>query len=684
MKLVYCIHSLYNSGGTERVLTEKANYLCDKLGYDVTIVTSRQKGRPNYFPLSPNVRTVDIGVNYYRILTLGRYRYKLSRILDELKPDICISTGGNEIHVLSEVRDGSIKIAEYHFAHDHFLILNGRENGKAVRRTRRLERSAARMDKFVVLTREDAKQWRKFVPTVRQIYNPTPYRISRSSLDSKEFIAIGRFCKQKNFEMLVRVWKRVDAVHPEWKLRIIGDGEDRRKLEEMISGNGLEGKVLLNPATPDINERMMNASGLLMSSITEGFGMVLLEAASFGLPRISTDCKCGPSELINDGTDGFIVPEGDEDAFAGKICRLIEDEDLRKRMGAAATSFAGQFDKETIMKEWDNLFRSYEGKRVQDEGFAVRLSRRLQINWTRTRLIAEGHIFNPLWNLGNRRRSERYRVFSKILTHFMEKNCLSAANGIGEEEIIRNDDEKIFSIWFQGEENAPELVKSCFASIRRHCRQELVVLDERTVFDWIDLPAGIVRKFREGKIRYCHFSDICRVELLHRYGGYWLDSTCFVTHSIPEFIEKQDFFVFLAGKRTSGNYSFMQNCFIRARKGSFLLEAWRAMILEYWSKEEKRVDYFMHQMMFKTLVTRNATAAELFSKMPQLDQYPTHIIWYEDLDKPYDRKVTDRIGDEGFFYQKTTYRGSTDAVQGTWRDYITNYYKIAADEESNS
>jgi len=255
----------------------------------------------------------------------------------------------------------------------------------------------------------------------------------------------------------------------------------------------------------------------------------------------------------------------------------------------------------------------------------------------------------------------------------MRKNWLQAAADIPVTPTVRNDgEERIFTLWLQGEEQAPDIVKSCFASIRKHCTQPLVILDGKSIFDWITLPETIVEKYRAGKIKPAHFADICRVELLHTYGGYWLDSTCYVSAPIPAWITEHDFFVFMAGKKVHGNYSYIQNCFIRSRKGSYLLEAWRAMILDYWLHEDRRVDYFQHQVMFRTLVTYNAAAAKLFGEMAQLDQYPTHLYLYEYKDLPYDEKVLLQAAEEGFFYQKTSYRDLENIVPGSFADHLVH------------
>ena len=295
------------------------------------------------------------------------------------------------------------------------------------------------------------------------------------------------------------------------------------------------------------------------------------------------------------------------------------------------------------------------------------------VGWTRFRLLLEGHLLNPVWDGEERHRARRCKAFGRILMDFMRKNWLQAAADVPVTSVIRNDgEERIFTLWLQGEEQAPDIVKSCFASIRKHCTQPLVILDGKSIFDWITLPETIVEKYRAGKIKPAHFADICRVELLHTYGGYWLDSTCYVSGPIPAWITEHDFFVFMAGEKVHGNYSYIQNCFIRARKGSYLLEAWRAMILDYWLHEDRRVDYFQHQVMFRTLVTYNATAAELFGEMTQLDQYPTHLYLYEYKDLPYDEKVLLKAAEEGFFYQKTSYRDLEDIVPGSFADHLVH------------
>lgn len=286
--------------------------------------------------------------------------------------------------------------------------------------------------------------------------------------------------------------------------------------------------------------------------------------------------------------------------------------------------------------------------------------------WALTKIVFQSHIFNWLWRSRAVRSQVRTQVLSRVAPEYFRR-YLPAAAAVVETPVIHNDEnDKIFTIWQQGEENAPALVKACFRSIRRHCKQELVVLDDKTLPQYIDLPDVIWEKYRAGKIRRAHFADICRVELLYKYGGYWLDSTDFVTAPIPQWISDLDFFMFMVGN-VGQKYSFCQNCFIRARRGSYLLAAWRAMILDYWTHENASFDYFMHQLLFQTLVQNDPRAIKYFAAMPHVDQDPTHSVWHNYKHQPYDEKLFKKLTKDAFF-QKTAY--SDVARPGTFADAI--------------
>jgi len=275
-------------------------------------------------------------------------------------------------------------------------------------------------------------------------------------------------------------------------------------------------------------------------------------------------------------------------------------------------------------------------------------------------ILIVGHILNlPLFLVGQYANS-RHWIKGKILPWYFRR-YLSAVAAMPVRKVVKDDKgEKIFSIWFQGEDSAPPLVQSCYRSVRRHCPQEFLILDDKALHDYTDLPGYIMDKFNAGLLRRAHLADIARVELLYRHGGYWMDATNFVVSEIPDFITDSDFFVFLTGDNKINlpkinTASFMQNCFIRSRKGAYLLDAWRAMIFEYWKGETRPFDYFMHQFLFRSLVENDPRAAAAFAKMPHVAQDWTHNLWRSHARDPFDKAKFDEMTSKAFF-QKLAYR----------------------------
>lgn len=303
----------------------------------------------------------------------------------------------------------------------------------------------------------------------------------------------------------------------------------------------------------------------------------------------------------------------------------------------------------------------------------IRMSRNKSRFATKLSIVLKGHVFNPPWASRLDRRRRRGEAISKAVERYLDKYIPAFADVSEDENVPPQDKERIFSIWFQGEDNAPELVKACWRSIRTHCSQELVVLDGKSVFEWIELPEYVVRKWNEGKIRPAHFADICRIELLYRYGGLWLDATDFVFAPMPQWLMDQEFFVFMSGNRLTGSYSYIQNCFIRGRKGNYLLKAWREAVLEYWKHEDSTIDYFVHQLLFKKVVQNNKRATALFAKMPAVIQDPTHTIWFEHASDPYDEALFNSLASAAVF-QKTEFKSENarNPKPGTFAEKLIN------------
>lgn len=293
-----------------------------------------------------------------------------------------------------------------------------------------------------------------------------------------------------------------------------------------------------------------------------------------------------------------------------------------------------------------------------------------------TRLIVEGHVLNWPWRSRTERRKVRYRATQSTALRYLAR-YIPFIRDIEVAAVDSGDSgpERVFTIWLQGERNAPKIVKACIASMRRHLKQEVVVLDESTLFDWIELPQYITDKWKSGRMRAAHFCDVCRVELLWRHGGVWLDSTAFVTAPVPQWIMDEDYFMFMSGTKIRGSYSFVQNCFIRARRGNPLLGVWREAILNYWKHEDSVINYFTHQLLFRHCVENNATAARCFAAMPRHDQDPTHTVWDAHKDEPFSAEWFGVMTGDAFF-QKTEYKTASarSPVPGSVADILSNMY----------
>lgn len=363
MRIAYCIHALNLSGGIERVLTTKANYLADVLGYEVHIITARQKGREEYFKLSEKVVRHDLDAND-RIF-IFKYRKKLSSLLDKIRPDITMTVCDNGLYAVSRCKDGSAKVGEFHFSHEKFYLKYGSSSvGKiyAAFRTKRLEKAVEKLDSFVVLTKADQADWEKVIPNVEQIYNPLSFSSEETSpLTRKRCIAAGRLESQKNFQDMITAWKTVDSRHPDWSLSIFGSGSLKETLQKQIDSAGLNGKVILEGNTGEMRKELLDSSCLVMSSKFEGFPMILLEALATGLPIVSYDCPKGPSEIVTIGANGYLAKVGDTATLAQGICSVISNEDMRKRYGAESKRRSENFTLQKTMEKWDTLFKEITG-----------------------------------------------------------------------------------------------------------------------------------------------------------------------------------------------------------------------------------------------------------------------------------------------------------------------------------
>jgi glycosyltransferase involved in cell wall biosynthesis len=218
------------------------------------------------------------------------------------------------------------------------------------------------LDVLTVLTEADLADYSAALRAapVRVVRIPNavpPLDGGAASLDGRIVLAAGRLETQKGFDLLIQAWQRVAAAHPDWQLRIYGAGRRRDELRELILELGLYDSVFLMGRTRRLGEAMAAASLFVLSSRFEGFGMVVVEAMSKGLPVVGFDCPRGPGEIIRHGHDGVVVPNGDVDGLAAGMLELIEDPERRRRYGTAAVENARSYDVSAIAKRWEDLLR---------------------------------------------------------------------------------------------------------------------------------------------------------------------------------------------------------------------------------------------------------------------------------------------------------------------------------------
>lgn len=344
------------SGGTERVSSVVANALVER-GYSVFFL-SLEYGEKPFFKIDDRINMVSLGMegkskksNFFKIVK------DIRAFLQMYKIDYIVG-----IDVISSIFTvpATFKLNTKVIAWEHFNYY-----AKVGNFLQNSERSLGRWlsCKFaktvVTLTEEDCIAYKNNMrcsANIIKIFNPiTLPKNKKSDLNTKNVIAVGRLVPQKGFDLLLKAWKIVKKYDTEWSLIIVGSGEDKNKLLDMTKVLGLENSVKFIPNTNDIEQYYLNASIYALSSRYEGFGLVLVEAKNYGLPIVSFSCKSGPSEIVNDTVDGFLVEEGNYREMAKKILELMNDKDLRNEMGNEAFK-ESRFDLNQITDQWEKLF----------------------------------------------------------------------------------------------------------------------------------------------------------------------------------------------------------------------------------------------------------------------------------------------------------------------------------------
>lgn len=376
MKIVYTYPAFINIGGADKIIINKANYLAEQFGYEVYLITDSQNGLEPFFPISNMVKHIDLGLNFFQqyqypfykrfwiyLKLMRKFKREMANLLTQIRPDILISTFSRDASLADLYKKYSkVTIAEVHTTKGNIRALpelrrkGGLYELMAYYIERQLNKSSKRYDEVVVLNTLEKELWAP-VRNVRIINNAVQlYPKDRNPLSAKSAIFVGRAEYEKGPDRLIEVWRIVAQRHSEWTVRMFCTGSMLESLKSIVKEYGLEKQILFMPATKDMEHEYMTSSMCLMTSRFEGFPVVLQEAMGCGLPCLSFNCPSGPRHIITDGEDGFLIENGNIEAMANKICELIEDESLRRKLGDKAKENIARYSEDKIMGQWKDLF----------------------------------------------------------------------------------------------------------------------------------------------------------------------------------------------------------------------------------------------------------------------------------------------------------------------------------------
>lgn len=364
-KICFLIGCYNNGGGTERVTSQIANGLSDN-GYEISII-SIEKGLTPHFETNNEISLYELNqMEKYDVVSTGNalinkamfrlwsfhkikaVKESFEKVVQKINPDLVIAVDIQCYRIIDAFRK------RYHYktiGWEHFSLLTC--GGLGINYSRYLATKHA--VKLLVLSDNDLKDYQAKYPKAKNImrlHNPLAFKPTRNSdMNNKVVIAAGRYAFPKNFDALLEAWYKMGKENQDWELRIFGDGEDKDKLQSLIDKYNLTNARLM-PYAKHLDEEMDKASIYALSSEYEGWGLVLIEAQAKGLPCVSFNCKHGPSEIITDGVNGYLVTLNDTDEFASKLLKLMKDDTLRQTFADQAQKDLYKFDIDYVIEQW--------------------------------------------------------------------------------------------------------------------------------------------------------------------------------------------------------------------------------------------------------------------------------------------------------------------------------------------
>ena len=378
MRIIIIHRSFALTGGAERVIIEKANYL-SKQGHSVMLVSYEQGAHPISFPLLDAVKVVDLDcrfftlsqrsplAHYLHFLQLKKkFRESLRQTVATFHPEVIVLASDWQFLVKSVLKAANQipVMCEFHISYD-FIVKNisGHPNGIKAKLTKSYARHAIKGLKgcaqLISLTEQDAKHWREYARRVVVI--PNPLFVYPETTDDvpklpARIICVGRLNAQKRFDRTITAFSMIAGKYPDWHVDFFGEGAEKASLQQQIQSLGLEKRIIIHSPTKAIFDEYKKSQLLVLSSEFEGRPMVLIEAMSCATPCLSFDCPSGPAEIIDDRVTGLLAKNGDVADLAEKMEWLITHEEERKEMGRKARIAAERYKPELVLKEWEQAY----------------------------------------------------------------------------------------------------------------------------------------------------------------------------------------------------------------------------------------------------------------------------------------------------------------------------------------
>lgn len=355
-KICFLSGDMSRSGGTERVLAIIANELCKKEDlFEIHILSTVNENMTSFFPLDKRIKqsrilndkALNFKKQYFKVVKGIRNYVKKNNI------DVFI-----DVEVISSIF--SIPATRFtstkHIAWEHF---NFYENNGSFLRALARKIDAKFSDYIITLTEEDKNNYLnnlKIIGKIDYIYNPMEIKeVKKCSLHSKQIVSVGRLTYQKGFDMLIDVAKDVLEKNKEYKWLILGDGEDKNRLQEKINKYNLQDRLILKGKVSNVEDYYKNSSLYVMTSRFEGLPMTLLEAKSYKMPIVSFDCPTGPSEIIRNNINGYLVKANDIKEMSNKVNSVLLDDKKLKKFSDKAELDIDKFNINSIINKWINI-----------------------------------------------------------------------------------------------------------------------------------------------------------------------------------------------------------------------------------------------------------------------------------------------------------------------------------------